>query len=238
MLPNGGIIIHISYHLVARKDPKERKIQQMTQLLKNMTMKEFQKTGKKPYTFLNFLLGIVFIGALFFVVTDSLMDDELKVAMVLIPVTLVGNIIILAITSKSVGFTIKWTLLGALISIWVFIRIILIPIIMISAKFIGVSTGSGYDTNGKVNHGTSVFSIMSYKNYEVQSDVVTGGGDPQYVGGYNELQGQEGAKILGYDSIQQAQEANPNITNEVLQNVYEQRNDEQKTLENVSKFGK
>lgn len=210
----------------------------MTRLFKNMTMKEFQKTGKKPYTFLNFLLGIVFVFALFFVATNSLMDDELKVAMALIPITLVGNILILAITSKRVGFTIKWTLLGVLISIWIFIRIILIPILMISGKFLGLSTGSGYNTNGEVNYGTSVFSIMSYKGLEIQSDVVTGGGEPQYVGGYNELREKEGAKILGYDTIQQAQQANPNITNEILQNVYEQRNDEQKTLENVDRFGK
>lgn len=210
----------------------------MTRLFKNMTMKEFQKTGIKPYTFLNFILGIVFVFALFFVVTGSLMPEELKVAMALIPITLAGNVAVLAISSKKVGFTIKWTLLGVLISIWVFIRIILVPIFMISVKFMGVSTGSGYDANGKVNYGTSVFSIMSYKGFEIQNDVVTGGGEPQYVGGYNELKEEEGAKILGYATVQQAKEANPNLTNEILQNTYETRNDEQKTKENIDKYGR
>lgn len=208
----------------------------MTRLFKNMTMKEFQKTGKKPYTFLNFLIG--FLIPLFAFPCAIMGYLDMTMAIPIMVISFVGNIALLALTSKSVGFTIKWTFLGALISIWVFIRIILVPLLMISVKFMGLSTGSGYDANGKVNYGTSVFSIMSYKGLEIQSDVVTGGGEPQYVGGYNELREQEGAKILGYDTIQQAQESNPNITNEILQNVYEQRNDEQKTLENVDRFGK
>lgn len=208
----------------------------MTRLFKNMTMKEYQKTGKKPYTFLNFLIGFVIPGLVF--ACASVGSIEMPLAITIMAISFVGNIALLALTSKNVGFTIKWTLLGLLISIWVFIRTILVPVLMISVKFIGLSTGSGYDANGKVNYGTSVFSIMSYKGLEIQSDVVTGGGEPQYVGGYNELKEKEGAKVLGYDTAEQAKAANPAMTNEQLQNVYEQRNDEQKTAENIDKFGK
>ena len=208
----------------------------MTRLFKNMTMKEFQKTGKKPYTFLNFLLGFFLPICVFGCLSTGNLEPKLSIAIMV--VSFVGNIALLALTSKNVGFTIKWTILGVFISIWVFIRTILVPILMISVKFMGLSTGSGYDANGKVNYGTSVFSIMSYKGLEIQSDVVTGGGDPHYVGGYDELRQSEGAKILGYDTASQAQEANPNITSEVLQNVYDQRTDEQKTAENVERFGK
>ncbi len=208
----------------------------MTRLFKNMTMKEYQKTGKKPYTFLNFLIGFVIPGLVF--ACASVDSIEMPLAITIMAISFVGNIALLALTSKNVGFTIKWTLLGLLISTWVFIRTILVPLVMISVKFIGLSTGSGYDANGQVNYGTSVFSIMSYKGLEIQSDVVTGGGEPQYVGGYNELKEKEGAKVLGYDTAEQAKAANPAMTNEQLQNVYEQRNDEQKTADNINRFGK
>ena len=141
--------------------------------MKSYFQKLYNKTGKKPFTFLNCALCLLIpIIVLIVVGSQASASEGAKVMAVFIPVTvgcIVGNIVLQFVRFKSIGKAIWLTVLNFLASTAFFCKLILFPFIGFFFKMSGAMTdvqmGNFSAANNNMNNARSGKARLSAFNW-------------------------------------------------------------------------